>query len=474
MKRLHGVLAALLCAAAARAQQPLVIENVAVVDATTPSPRRGQTVVVADGRIRAVGPAGRVAIPRGARRVDGTGRYLIPGLWDMHVHLASAGESALPMLVAMGITSVRDMGGGLDTLRGWQARVRAGTLVGPRIRLAGPIVEEGRWLDRVRRIPAVQRVFADDPRIGVTTPAEARRAVDSLAALLVDLIKVRNAPPRDAYLALMDQARRRGLAVAGHTPRGEIGLRGAVAAGQRSIEHIDVLPDELDSLTAPARAALFGEMKRAGTWYTPTVVSVLPLTLERGVVAAVVEDTLGVLDPRRAYLSARTLGFWRLQQQLDEYEDPKDWDALLARGIGYVGEMHRAGVPLLAGTDMGVRLVYPGFSLHDELARLVDRVGLSPREALGTATLQPARFFGEEAEGGTVAAGKRADLVLLDADPLADIRNTQRIRAVVRDGRLLSRGELDEILARARGTAAPRGPFTTPEGGGEAPLRHQR
>jgi imidazolonepropionase-like amidohydrolase len=328
--------------------------------------------------------------------------------------------------------------------------------VGPRIRLAGPVVEDGRWLDRVRRIPAVQRVFADDPRIGVTTPAEARRAVDSLAALRVDFIKVRNAPPRDAYLALMDQARRRGLVVVGHTPRGEIGLRGAVAAGQRSIEHIDVLPDELDSLTAPARAALFGEMKRAGTWYTPTVVAVLPLTLERGVVAAVVEDTLGLLDPRRAYLSARTLGFWRLQQQLDEYEDPKDWDALLARALGYVGEMHRAGVPLLAGTDMGVRLVYPGFSLHDELALLVERVGLSPREALGTATLQPARFFGEEAEGGTVAAGKRADLVLLDADPLADIRNTQRIRAVIREGRLLSRGELDEILARARGTAAPR------------------
>lgn len=428
----------------------LALRNVTVIDATGAAPQANMTVVITGDRIRAIGPTGAVAIPRGARVIDATGQFLIPGLWDMHVHLTAAGVTDFPLFVAQGVTGVRDMGGTWDVIHRWQERIKAGEIVGPRVKTAGPIVENARWLEGVRSIPEGRAFLEENPRLGVGTVEEARSAVDSLARLGVDFIKLRNAPPRAAYFALVEEARKRDLPVVGHMPRGGLGFLGAIEAGQAGIEHLDVLADELDGVPESERRALFARMAEREIWYAPTLVSELKRLYPSEVVGAIVEDSLGQLDPRRRYVSEPLLEFWRVQQNLDKYETPKDWGPVFARALGYAREMRRADVPMLAGTDFGARLVYPGWSLHDELALLVEHAGLSPLEALQAATRNAARFFNAADEFGTVEAGKWADLILLGADPLQDIRNTQRINAVVLGGQLLARDRLDQLQAQAR------------------------
>lgn len=432
--------------------QPVAITDVTVIDGTGAPPATGRTVVVDGDRITAVGPAAGTDVPAGARVVDGTGRFLIPGLWDMHVHLGDAGPADVARFVAFGVTGVRDMGSQWDDVQTLRDRIRKGQQVGPRIRASGPVVESAAWLAAVRTIPEGRALLDAGPRLGVRTAEDARAAVDSLAGLGVDVVKVRNAPAPAAYRALVDAARQRGLRVAGHTPRGPgLGLRAAVEAGQASVEHVDVLADEFDGLPEGARRHLVAEMSRRGVWYTPTLVADMQRLYPPVVVAAVVGDTLGLLDPRRRVISDTLLASWRQQQSLAAYDPPKDWEAAIAGALGHLRELHRAGVPFLAGTDVGARLVYPGSSLHDELAFLVEHVGLTPLEALQAATRNAAEFFGEAAEAGTIEVGKRADLVLLGADPLLDVRHTRRIEAIVLRGELYPRRRLDALMRSGRG-----------------------
>ncbi|HEX8362376.1 MAG TPA: serine hydrolase [Longimicrobium sp.] len=449
----------------ARASPVLAITDVTVVDVANATLRPHQTVVTAGGRIRSIGPTGgRPAIPRGASVVRGTGKYLIPGLWDMHVHLTAAGATDIPLFVAHGVTGVRDMGGTWEVIQRWRHAIDVGTVVGPRVRTAGPIIENARWLQRVRSIPEGAAFLDAYPRFGVSTVEEAKSAVDSLARLGVDFIKVRNAPPDEAYLALLQHARSRGLSVVGHAPGNTSGFRRAIDAGQAGIEHLDYLADALDSLSAAERHSLFAGMARHSTRYTPTIVSEMPRMYSPAAMTAAVNDSLGRLDPRRRYVSDVLLQFWRTQEAFDKYENPRNWSEIIPRELGYVREIHQAGVTFLAGTDFGTRLVYPGWSLHDELALLVERASLSPAEALQAATINAASFFNEDRDFGTVEVGRRADLVLLDANPLEQIRNTRRINAVILAGRLLDRAQLDRLEAAAlgsrrhdeRASAAPR------------------
>ncbi|HUE90351.1 MAG TPA: amidohydrolase family protein [Vicinamibacterales bacterium] len=433
----------------------VVFRDVTIVDVENGGLIPGQTVLISGNRITGVSPARRTAIPPGAQVVDSRGKYLIPGLWDMHVHLTDGGSASLPLFVAHGVTGVRDMGGDWDLISGWRDLIDAREAVGPRMRIAGPIVEDARWLEAVRSIPEGRSFLDGSPRIGMAMAAEAQPTVDSLVRLGVDFIKVRNAPPREAYFALVEEARRRGLPVVGHLPGGESGLVAAIEAGQMSIEHIGGLADALDGQPENDRRALYARIAERGIAYVPTLVAEMRRVYAAEVVSAIVADSLGLLDLRRRYISDPLLAFWRLQEALDKYDAPRDWEPILARALGYLQEMQATGVPMLAGTDFGSRLVYPGWSLHDELMLLVEYAGLSPLQALQTATRNAAWFFGEADEFGTVEPGKRADLVLLSGDPLVDIRNTQRIEAVVLDGRLYPRASLDEFIAEARNVLRP-------------------
>jgi imidazolonepropionase-like amidohydrolase len=368
----------------------------------------------------------------------------------MHVHLHD--PAFLELLVAEGITGVRDMGNDPSMLGEWRARIAAGRVLGPRIVMAGLILDgpDPTW-------PAISRAVHD--------AAEGRAAVRNAKQEGSDFIKVYNGLSRAAYDAIVDEAKQQGLLVAGHVPFA-ITAAEASDAGQRSIEHLTGVLEGCTPQPHPMPAAadhswylaaydasradsLFARFARNGTWMVPTLV------MKRAF--AWIEEERASDDPRLEYIPARIsdrwdpgrdfrtrgrrAGFFALQKRVYE----KDCD--LIRGL------RRAGVRFLAGTDLGNPYVFPGFSLHDELGLLVG-AGLTPLEALRSATLGPAEFLGESDSLGTVEGGKVADLVLLNANPLDDIANVGRIDAVCVRGTLLGRASLDRLLAEVKTAAA--------------------
>ena len=435
---------------AARAQDaPVAITDVTVVDGTGNIGRPHMTVVISGGRILAVDPVARAVVPTQARVIDGRGKFLIPGLWDMHVHLAKAGASSPGLFVANGVTSVRDMGGDFALVRRWRDEIAAGVRVGPRIRAAGPILESA---ERVRRMKARGTVEPVDRfRAPVADTADAQRVVDSVARLGADFVKVRTATSPAIYATIASSARRAGLTLAAH---GDIvPLEDMLRAGQNSIEHA-ILPS-LQKRDSSTRAGLIRALVSARVAIVPTLVNYYQwLLVPPADARRIVEDSLGRIDARRRYVTGYLVDDWR--EQVAERGSVRD--ALIRRfylprafnGIlRDLKEMHRAGVRILPGTDVAVALMYPGFSLQDELGYFVDMIGMTPLQALQSATRFSAEFSGMGDSLGTIQVGKVADLVLLDADPLVDIRHVGRIHAVIVGGRLFDRSRLDELLSEA-------------------------
>jgi hypothetical protein len=446
---------------------PLAIRHVTVIDVSTGNRLPDRTIFVADGRIARI-DSGSPARDAGLE-VDGRGKFVIPGLWDLHAHLTPFGESGMALLIANGATGVRDMGGPIDRLTGWRARIEEGTLVGPRIRLSGPMI------DGLRRMPGFPGM-----KLIASNAAEARVAVDSLRRLGVDFVKL-HWVTREVYLAAAAEARAVGLAFAGHAPL-DATLDEIVATGPRSIEHESglaiaaspngpaILRWVVDSLAGLVRSGtadgwlliqlsiaadsmaregypggrplpVYRQMVRAGVFATPTLVTIRAY-FRRG-------DPALRTDPRFRFIPASLLRELDLVSP-DSVLSPDERtrrERDFASTRADFRAMHDAGVGFLSGTDMGVFGIFPGFSLHDELGLLTE-VGLSPLEAIQAATRSAGLAFGSP-DIGVIAAGARADLVLLDADPLTAIGNTTRIRAVVADGRWYDRAALDRLLERA-------------------------
>ncbi|HEX3821646.1 MAG TPA: amidohydrolase family protein [Candidatus Sulfotelmatobacter sp.] len=460
MKRLLlGALLAISPFSFAQAPQPTVfsIVNVTVIDVAEGRARPFRNVIVRDGKIE----ENRDTLIKGKLpgvRINGTGKFLIPGLWDMHVHtifgdwFPKAKEVTLPLFIANGITGVRDMGSELETLQQWRKEISAGTLIGPRMVMSGPMLDGPQ-----PRFPS---------SIAIKTPEDGRRAVNDLKKRGADFIKLQSLIPRDAVFAIADEAKKQGITFVGHVPD-SVRASEASNAGQKSFEHLigifegaSPLEDEFIkgqkseskflSTYDPARAAkLFELLAKNQTWQCPTLV------WERG--GNLIELT-DYHDPRAKYVPASWKnGTWKrfTDEIMHDFntDDPTTRRKFVAKELEVVNAMHKAGVPFLAGTDTppGV-YIFPGFSLHEELQRFA-AAGFSPLEALRTATLNPAKFLGREDELGTIEKGKLADMVLLDANPLDDIRNTQRIAAVIANGHYFSRADLDKMLAGVEAAA---------------------
>ncbi len=437
--------AILVCAARAEAQRAIVITHVSVIDARDSLPRLDQTVVVRGNRIIASASAGSVRVPANARVIDGRGKFVIPGLWDMHVHTVTvAGRQMLGLYVANGVTGVRDMAGEWPTIRQWRGEIARGTLAGPRIVASGPYIEGG-------DVPIAHLLARN--------AAEARVAVDSLVALGVDFIKVHGQLTPATYFAIARRARERSIAFAGHVSRA-VGSAAASDSGQRSIEHLLAIPapcTPAESIALAPRfpvqgalgrcssddlAPLYARFVRNGTWVTPTFVAAVEIaewplrTLPGDSLARYLPDSLRRFVaqlfpmPDSVPVGAEVAG-----------------RAMLAKRMAQVATMHRAGVRVLAGTDAPLRNSPPGFGLHEELLMLT-RGGMSAFDALRAATSEPAHYFGMDSLG-TVESGKLADLVLLDANPLNDIRNTRRILAVFANGRLFAAADRARLLTVA-------------------------
>lgn len=459
------LLAAVMFAAAliagAAPEKSLAFIHVNLIDATGTPAQPGMTVIVAGQRIVSIDKSSAAKIPPGAQVIDGTGKYLIPGLWDMHVHeifgdWVPEDEEITPLLfVANGITGVRDMGGALEPLKKWRARAASGEMIAPRMVISGPMLD-----GPVPHFPS---------SAPVKDAADGRRVVDELVDAGVDFIKIQSFIPRDGYFAAAEESKKRGIVFVGHVPDAIRAVE-ASNAGQKSIEHLtgvfegcSTVEDELmkaprgpgrgrflstyDPAKAKALIALFAKNR---TWQVPT------LYWERG--EWLIEDTNSGPDPLAKYAprawKERTWPTFSKDIAASWDTDPHaDRENFVQAELKMINEMNKAGVPILAGTDTaaGVR-VYPGFSLHEEL-ELIAQAGLSNMQTLQTATRNAGEFLGL-ADTGTIETGKRADLLLLDANPLENISNTKKIRAVVLAGRYFSRADLDALLHRVELAAA--------------------
>ena len=479
MKLLLGIAGLLLTACAHLDPPTVALRHVTVVNVLDGSLRAEQTVLITANRITAVGPSAEIRVSTNADVIDATGGFLIPGLWDMHVHsvanvaldMAVRSVAAMdwhfPLFLAWGVTGVRNMNDGtgdlsLELTNSVKRRLAARELHGPRFLANGPSID-------------------GDPPLGsnsavVRTADEARAAVNKLVDSGADFIKVYENLSREAYFAIMDQARRRGIPVDGHVPF-RVTPEEAADAGQRTFEHVLAMAAGC-STTAAAERERFARVLSplAGA---PALEGLAPLTSfhhERALydsrdpaacgptIAAYlrngVADTPNVVAYRDV-VNAKEMLADTSRMRLVPPVIRQNWQAMLGTDVyremqsvlqplvplysANARLLHEAGVVLLAGTDVGIPALIPGLSLHEELELLVE-AGLTPLEALRTATINPARVLGLADSLGSVEMGKLADLVLLDADPLVDIRNTQRIRAVVADGRVYRRGDLDRLL----------------------------
>ena len=446
-----------------RADSSIVISHVTVIDGIGSTAKLDQTVVIQGNRIAKIASTGSGSAGQSGLLVDGSGLYLIPGLWDMHVHIWDA-DLAFPLFLANGVTGVRNTGGRLDDLKQWRRELSEGKRLGPQLIASGPVIDGP---------PPIH----PDHSVVVKDAAETSAAVQDLKSQGWDFIKVYDNVPRDAYFALADEAKKEKIPFAGHVPLSVTALE-ASAAGQKSIEHLDGLTyvispkgdqfrlERLERIGKPSQpgemmklpmriaseinqladtydegrgANLFAHLARNSTWQVPT------LSVTR--VFASVGESAMYGDDRLKYVGAQERKAWEhnpiVHIDIPEYVAARK--RALQQALHITRVAHQSGVPFLAGTDSGgVPYLYYGFSLHSELALLVE-AGFTPMEALEAATRDAARFLGIK-DSGTIEIGRRADLVLLTADPLKDIHNTEKINAVIVGGRLLDRKELNGLL----------------------------
>lgn len=428
-------------------ERALVIRDVTVIAATGAAPRPHATVIIENGRIRTVTSDREPQVPAGAWIVDGGGKFLVPGLWEMHAHLSKTRGSSLGLYLANGVTMVRDTGGDHQELLRWRKDVTDGRRDGPRMLLAGPYLESARNVSRMRATPPDSMVEpVERTRVPIGSPGDARRVVDSVARLGVDHIKIRTVQDSTTYRAIGEATRKAGKPLTGHVTG--FSPEQIFAAGQTSLEHL-IYPT-LETRGVPGRADVFRRFAAMGMGAVPTLSTFASLFVPDSVVRAVMADSMGRVEPRRGYLSRFLLEDWAEQVLERDTAQWASFRALYAIHVRNTRELHAAGVPVMPGSDVGVLLMYPGSTVHDEMRRFVSELGIQPGEVLERATRIPAEFTGHADSLGTVEPGKVADLVLLDADPLSDIGNVGRIAAVVRAGRLYDRAALDALLERVR------------------------
>ncbi|MBC7895043.1 MAG: amidohydrolase family protein [Cytophagaceae bacterium] len=471
---------------ASPAARALVLAHVTVIDVVRGQATPDLDVTIVGNRITAVVRSGGVT-RRNAQVVNATGKFLIPGLWDMHSHSLDRWEYSSLLNIANGVTGFRDPGAvkAFSEIVKLRADVEAGRVFGPRFVAAGTIIDGS---------PSSRATY-----VTIDTPEQMRAEVARRKTAGLDFIKVYTRLSRDAFLAVAAEGKRLGIPLDGHVPLSLTAVE-ASNAGMRSIEHSyrhrmacateenrirDLLlaqikavqayddpayrstEDEafrlgLDTYSADRCTELGKAFARNGTWFVPTLVEMA--TRFDSLFPGQPEFVERFKDPRTQYVPPHKVNEWRANQAFNMGQveamiayRPINFDTLfdqrkreVANRLRMPADLHRGGARLLAGTDVDTTFpfLFYGFSLHDELGLLV-KGGLTPIEALRTATINPAEFLHREKDLGTVETGKLADLVLLDANPLELISNTQKIAAVVANGRYLPDPELKKLLERA-------------------------
>jgi hypothetical protein len=449
----------------------IALMHVTVIDGTGAPPKPDMTVVIVGYRIAEIAKTNTIGSPRFSRTIDATGSYVIPGLWDMHAHPDDPElwpsnpppldkEKLLTLLIANGVTGIRDMGGDLKLLQDWRIRAANGTMVGPHIYACGPLLDgpNPMW----------------PGSLAISTAEQGREAVRDLKKQRADFIKVYSLLPRDAYFAIADEAKKLKIPFSGHVPD-SVTPEEASDAGQASEEHLlqiveacsdrEAVKKKQDQLRIDGASpverrkayvetmlatfdtkkadALFAKFVKNNTWITPTAV-----VWQNN--ASFEEDASKYAD-RMRYMPRYIRQYWDPKNNAHLKNRSPERIAveklLVKKYLEIIGSMQRAGVKLMTGSDFGANpLLFPGWGVHDEMALFV-KAGLTPMEAIQSATRNPAQFLGLDRSVGTIEKGKLADLVLLDANPLEDINNTRKINSVIFQGRMMDRAELNRKLA---------------------------
>jgi hypothetical protein len=440
----------------AAAPAPLVFDRVTVVDVEHGLLVRDQRVVVVGNRIHAMGLVSSVRIPAGAQVVDARGKYLIPGLWDMHTHAMRYADFFYPLFIFNGVTGIRDASSSvpLDTQNLWRREILAGKLVGPpRQLLSGLALHDA---ENYGKNWATDSNFTGHPITwvaGFADAADGRHLVDSLKAAGADIIKTYDMS-RASYFVIAAQARRIGIPFGGHLNPGVATAIEASDSGASILDHSNSNGDleELclhDSASVDKCRPVAEHFRRNNTWWVPTYI------IQESCYRNEAEDAV----QRRVKKVGQAL--WTdtaiRRDWLRDSVSADTGSATMSSSCPHMHIVHEVNMPILAGTDVvfgALPLIppAPGFLLHGELAMYVAE-GMTPLEALQSATLNPAKFLHATDSLGTVASGKLADLVLLDANPLTDIANITSIRAVVANGRYFDRAALDQLLAAVRAKA---------------------
>ncbi|HYR28582.1 MAG TPA: amidohydrolase family protein [Thermoanaerobaculia bacterium] len=444
----------LLLVSCASGPQPIAFVHASVIPMDGERVLRDHTVLVEGRTIVAVGPSATVRIPARARRIDAQGRYLLPALADMHVHQVTAvwgmmlpAEARVPNdripyerflfpYIANGVTLVQELSATAEDIA-LRNRIRDGELLGPRMILA-PMID------------GPQKAWPPPLSTWVATPDEARAAVRRAKADGCDKIKVYSFLSRESYDAIVDEAKKLGMDVIGHVPM-ELSVEYVLDAGQKLIAHSEELAKHTDGDYSAARIDMFAnQLARRGVWLVPTLVTTTSILeqfddaakvlarpeavyyndpLQQGVWTFVSQNLYGTIPPE-----ARE----RLRNDFEKFQLP------------LVRSLHQKGGKLLAGSDSILPGLVPGFALHRELRELVG-AGLTPYEALRTATVNPFEYLGESDRAGTIATGKQSDLLLVDANPLEDIAAASRVAGVLVRGRWIGEEEIRVTMASIAG-----------------------
>ena len=446
--------------------QSILIKNISIVDVEQGKINPAQSVLITDKRIKSIGK--KITAEKNTIVVDGSGKFLLPGLWDMHVHAVGSYKSMLPLFLAYGVTGVREMGTEfVDTMVYLRKMIAKEEMIGPTIYGTGPVLDG---------TPTILKPGLD---IGLRSQAEAEHVVDSIAAKGVDFLKVYEMLTPELFQAVANSARKKNLSFVGHLPI-QVDLATAINAGMKSIEHMVGLETAFTSKADSIRQIEIGMIKS----FTGSNGLQLLGSLRRKRFAEAYEyfdqqkanELCALLKSKTVYVTPTLIVLLRFARRddlaaqkdgADKYIDPQTkngWNrqfenllkdtsfAVSEKRLQYILKiartLHDNHVNLLAGTDTPNSWVIPGFGLHREFEYLSE-AGLSNAEILRTATINPAKFMNKEKETGSIGIGKNADLVILDADPLQQISNTKRIDAVIVKGKLFTKTDLAHLKESA-------------------------
>lgn len=429
--------------AAAAAGQTVIFENANVIPMDGERVLERHSVIVRDGRIAQIAPAGRLRAPEGALRVPASGKYLMPGLAEMHGHLPPANsppalvENVLFLYVANGVTTVRGMLGGAEHLQ-LRRQIEEGKVLGPRLYVAGPAFSG-------QSAPTIEA---------------ARRMVREQKAAGFDHLKIQEGLKREVYDAIVETAKEVGISFAGHVPN-DVGLHRALEAGQKSVDHLDNYIDAAEADDSPLRGLDPAERARRLPFYLDER-KIAPLAKKTRALGVWMVPTMALWEvfetaepaeslrqrPELKYMPPQTVDQWvAAKQKRAANADPKAGERVIAFRRKMLRALHEAGAKIALGTDSPQIFSVPGFSIHREMPIMV-ACGMTPYEVLRSGTRNVAEYFGTLKESGTIEPGKRADLILLEANPLIDVANVARRAGVMVRGRWIPEAEIQQRLSR--------------------------